>query len=256
MLTLSSACACVIPQENTCLRHQLLLKNSCRAGSPIYIGTVTTPLNWHKGMPPLCALSTTLPGGMFSPFLKKLKFSCGNCANSVSALVLKTSVLQRLALLYDFTVVTSNVRDFSQVPNLTISDWAVTISVACQGYVQAPACRPRSSSAGSRVTKSSRTGTRCGRTDSRARTVAVGRAHAERVTAPPAAAQRRPGLRTPAPVDSVQDCSYSSLYQTNLPPIPRRFRPYRMRHRGSSRPHSSQRAQYNDSHHWLHCLSS
>ncbi len=30
------------------------------------------------------------------------------------------------ALLYDFTVVTSNVRDFSQVPNLTISDWAVT----------------------------------------------------------------------------------------------------------------------------------
>ena len=30
-----------------------------------------------------------------------------------------------LALLYDFTVVTSNVRDFSQVPNLTIADWTV-----------------------------------------------------------------------------------------------------------------------------------
>jgi tRNA(fMet)-specific endonuclease VapC len=31
-----------------------------------------------------------------------------------------------LALLYDFTVVTSNVRDFSQVPNLSVADWTVT----------------------------------------------------------------------------------------------------------------------------------
>lgn len=29
------------------------------------------------------------------------------------------------ALLYGFTVVTSNVRDFSQVPNLTVVDWTV-----------------------------------------------------------------------------------------------------------------------------------
>lgn len=31
-----------------------------------------------------------------------------------------------LALLYGFTVVTSNMRDFSQVPNLTIADWTIT----------------------------------------------------------------------------------------------------------------------------------
>ena len=31
-----------------------------------------------------------------------------------------------LALLYDFTVVTSNVRDFSQIPNLSVADWTVT----------------------------------------------------------------------------------------------------------------------------------
>ena len=31
-----------------------------------------------------------------------------------------------LALLYGFTVVTSNVRDFSQVPNLSVADWTVT----------------------------------------------------------------------------------------------------------------------------------
>ena len=31
-----------------------------------------------------------------------------------------------LALLYGFTVVTSNVRDFSQVPNLSVVDWTVT----------------------------------------------------------------------------------------------------------------------------------
>jgi tRNA(fMet)-specific endonuclease VapC len=31
-----------------------------------------------------------------------------------------------LALLYDFTVVTSNVRDFSQVPNLSVVGWTVT----------------------------------------------------------------------------------------------------------------------------------
>ena len=31
-----------------------------------------------------------------------------------------------IALIYDFTVVTSNIRDFSQVPNLTIADWTVT----------------------------------------------------------------------------------------------------------------------------------
>jgi len=31
-----------------------------------------------------------------------------------------------IALIYDFTVVTSNVRDFAQVPNLTIADWTVT----------------------------------------------------------------------------------------------------------------------------------
>jgi tRNA(fMet)-specific endonuclease VapC len=31
-----------------------------------------------------------------------------------------------LALLYGFTVVTSNIRDFSQVPNLSVVDWTVT----------------------------------------------------------------------------------------------------------------------------------
>ena len=31
-----------------------------------------------------------------------------------------------LALLYGFTVVTSKVRDFSQVPNLSVVDWTVT----------------------------------------------------------------------------------------------------------------------------------
>jgi Predicted nucleic acid-binding protein, contains PIN domain len=31
-----------------------------------------------------------------------------------------------LALLYSFTVVTSNVRDFSQVPDLSVVDWTVT----------------------------------------------------------------------------------------------------------------------------------
>ena len=30
-----------------------------------------------------------------------------------------------LALLYGFTVVTSNVRDFSQVPNLNVTDWTI-----------------------------------------------------------------------------------------------------------------------------------
>ena len=85
---------------------------------------------------------------------------------------------------------------------------------------------------------------------------AVGRAHEERESVPPAAAQdglipgRRPLWITSRTVPIVV------CHQTNRPPIPRRFRPYRMRHRGSSRPHSSQRAQYNESHHWLHCLSS
>jgi tRNA(fMet)-specific endonuclease VapC len=31
-----------------------------------------------------------------------------------------------LALLHGFTVVTSNVRDFSQVPNLSVVDWTIT----------------------------------------------------------------------------------------------------------------------------------
>jgi len=66
-----------------------------------------------------------LPGGTFSPFLKKLKFSrqlrqqriCIDSQDLRSA---------ALALLYGFTVVTSNVRDFSQVPNLSVADWTVT----------------------------------------------------------------------------------------------------------------------------------
>ena len=94
MLILSSAHACVLPRVKTCLLHQLLLKNSCRVVWPISTGTVTLLPGLHKGMLPLCVRSTTLPGGTFSSFLKKLKSSRGKCANSVFALVLKTSVLQ------------------------------------------------------------------------------------------------------------------------------------------------------------------
>ena len=57
---------------------------------------------------------TTLSSGTFSPFLKKLKFLVRQLRQQRIRIGSQDFRMAALALFYSFTVVTSNVRDFSQ----------------------------------------------------------------------------------------------------------------------------------------------